>query len=451
MDKINIVIISEFFYPINRIASIRLTKLAKYLSRNYSYEVTVICRAPDLFDIDTSFEKDIKDVHNIIRVKENCLFLTIAKWRKQFNQRKVNKIVRQEKTPETSVKASTLNSIKHKFTLYAQSLIRAVDAPFYRAKAKRQLQSVPKADIILTSYYPKSSSILGSWYKKRFPPVFWIADYRDPVYNQSFTFPFFKYRDMGFVRKVCKNADVITSVSKPFLDRLFFEQHPHKVVLSNGYDKEDIQDIEFSQPSKFTLAYLGTLYFGKQDLSPLFNAIKSLIDSQEIDPNRIIIKYAGSSKHQFIEQSSNYGISNILEVQNAVVRKESLRYQLESHMLILSTWNSYGGEGVVTGKFLEYMMINHPIIALVAGNKKDSVVKEMIGKGNLGFCYEEANRDIDEDLLKEYILRQYSLYYKQNSLSFNFNKKYVNSFDYQHITAQLVSLFPESLQNKRTL
>jgi len=97
-----------------------------------------------------------------------------------------------------------------------------------------------------------------------------------------------KWAAKTFPRRVCKQADVITAVSKGCLDSLNFDNHPNRVVVTNGFDRDDVLDIAYRDNDKFTLSYMGRIYPAKQSLVPLFAAIKELISENLIDRRKVL-------------------------------------------------------------------------------------------------------------------------------------------------------------------
>lgn len=439
--KKRIVFISEYFYPINYIASIRATKLSKYLSI-YDYEVIVVCRSAENFPVNPENEKEIGQVASIYRVCNS----TISRRIKEERNRRIS--IRRIRNLQSIEESLSIKSNQIKLIInYLRKFINVLENYDFIPQAKKILRKIYGIDILITSYGPKSNSILGKWYKKKHPEVFWIADHRDPVFNLSFTLPIFRTIDKTFVRRVCRNANVVTGVSQGCIDNLFLSKQTKQVVLTNGFDRDDIENINHQMPAKFTLAYLGSLYSGKRDLTPLFKVFRDLIFDSKIVKGDVEICYSGSSRIEILRLAESFKLSEIINATDNITHEESLKRQLESHMLILSTWNNIGEEGVITGKFLEYMMMGKPIIALVSGNLKNSEVKKMMIEGDLGFCYEEPTGKNDEVLLKQYILNQYTNYKNVGSVDYAPNHYYIEKFNYQNITNQLISLFPNSLQH----
>lgn len=187
---------------------------------------------------------------------------------------------------------------------------------------------------------------------------------------------------------------------------------------------------------KLIFTYLGSLYGGKRKLGPLFKALKALINSGDIDADKISLNYAGTEFSTLEKEAGQFGCHSILKNLGKLNRMESLKAQRESHFLLLSTWNNKNYYGVVPGKFLEYMSQDRPIISIVTGNMANSEIKEMTKIGNLGCVYEEKNDMEDFINLKNYILKQYKSFIENNMVDFSPNVDYVKSFEYKNITKQ---------------
>lgn len=198
---------------------------------------------------------------------------------------------------------------------------------------------------------------------------------------------------------------------------------------------------------KLIFTYLGSLYGGKRKLGPLFKALRVLIDSGDIDADKISFHYAGTEFYALEKEANKYGCRSILKNLRKLDRAASLQAQRESHFLLLSSWNNKGYTGVVPGKFLEYMSQNRPIISIITGNMANSEIKEITKKGNLGFVYEKKNDKEDFGNLKNYILKQYKSFIEHNMVDFSPNVDYVKSFEYKNITKQFEEIM-ESIWKK---
>lgn len=124
-----------------------------------------------------------------------------------------------------------------------------------------------------------------------------------------------------------------------------------------------------------------------------------------------------------------------------VDRQRSLALQKASHLLLLASWNETGGiSGVMTGKFLEYMMIGNPIVASIVGDLPHSLIWEHITQGHMGFCYEEASEPESFEQLKAYLLAQYEAWRKTGRVAYAPEKTYLARFGYPALAQELYAL-----------
>lgn len=151
-----------------------------------------------------------------------------------------------------------------------------------------------------------------------------------------------------------QKADYIVTVSNGYLNRICKGRYEDKsFMIPNGYDLKDKPKSEIIlDNSILKLTYVGALYLGKRDLSPIFKAIKELNDENKVDANKIVFEYAGTEFVTLKNQAEQYSVDSILNDNGVLSRKDCLKLQFSSHALILSTWNTKGEEGVFLVSFL---------------------------------------------------------------------------------------------------
>jgi len=275
----------------------------------------------------------------------------------------------------------------------------------------------------------------------------WIADFRDPITQPTNGF-FQRKINSFFQKRICKVADIITAVSNGYLAEIVSKQEVYnKYVITNGFDDADLSRIgNIENDDLFSFAYTGTTYAGKRDLTPLFLALRELIDEKEIDINNLKIRYAGPDKHVIYDLAVKFALSDIIEAFDMLPRIEALKMQAKSKLLVVSTWNEKGHKGVLPGKLLEYLMFKKNLIAIVGGSEKNSEIREMIKGYNLGFCYESSNDEEDYSELKNFILLKYKEYLENNSaLSFIGDDDLISSHNYEVITKKFVDIIAKNI------
>lgn len=415
-----ILIISYLFAPNNEIGAIRPTKLSDFLSQHgnivdvisYGYkgadglEIPVNIRQHYMFK-STPIDSETKKSKNVISGKRNNVFIQSAKEHYR-----------------------TLLELKRTkpFVDFCLNL--------YRNNLQKE-----NYDLVFSSFGPIASLLCGLKIKKLNPDTKWICDFRDPILTDR-TPLFFKPYFAALQNDACKTADRIVAVSNGYLKRICRGKYSNKsYVITNGYDRRDIplipKDLK-NDVIEFT--YAGTLYEGKRKITPLFRALRELIDEKKIDCRNIRFNYAGNDFPFLLMQAKKYGFESILVNHGRLSRKDCLSLQAKSDFLVLSTWNNKGEEGVFPGKFLEYMLFNKPIIALVDGNIADSEVAMVMREGNLGVVYEEKNSESDYAEMKKYFLNTFSEFYTTGKIEFLPSENVLNRYDYGNIVTKIEEL-----------
>lgn len=409
MERKKILIISDLFYPTTEIGAIRPTKIAKFLKKN-GYQVDIFTRY-NCDDIDLKIYCD-----NIYT----------------FESKKINISVKKIK------KKNKFQSLKNTYRMFL--LIKRSRIMFKNFKILSfDLMRKNKYDVVLSTFGPLSSLWCGLYYKKKYPDIKWICDFRDPIVLESTPKIFFLY--FKWLERVsCKKADSITVVSQGYLERICPKKYRYKAfMIPNGYDDDDqiYKKVDNIDRSTIRFLYVGTLYEGKRKLIPIFKVIRELIDEKIIDENKIEFCYAGNDAAFFLQQARLYKLEDRVKNYNNISRIDCLKLQFNSDFLLLSTWNNKKEFGVFPGKLLEYMLINKPIISIVDGNLPNSEVSSVIEAGNLGISYEYARKGIDYKKLKKYIKKQYLLVVSDKSIDFKPNKSLIENYSYCNIIKQL--------------
>jgi glycosyltransferase involved in cell wall biosynthesis len=131
--------------------------------------------------------------------------------------------------------------------------------------------------------------------------------------------------------------------------------------------------------------------------------MQMLLDEDFCAPGEIRILYAGGDGRIFQEQAEKAGLAYPVTDMGQVSREASLALQKEADVLLVASWNGQGEQGVLTGKMLEYMMMNRPILCCMNGDIPESETKKLLHGAGMGFCYEEANGAEDEEKLLRYL------------------------------------------------
>lgn len=456
----SVLLVSSYFAPQNAIGAVRPTKLAKYLARR-GYEVTVLCAKPTDILRDPLLERDMAELADVHMVRERSLL----RWWKERNLREAGpkaltdrariteealseEAMRQSsETPPTAGKpaaapppaaVSAAPAPKRPLldALYLW-LYHCADAAFARA-ALRELAAMNRHfDVVLSCYGPLSVHTVACAAKRRGLANRWIADFRDEA-----TVPFrwqkrWLARYMSHVRQ---NADAITAVSHGFLKLMGLDSFGE--VIPNGFDREDLLAPEPFPLEKETLsfAYCGQLYEGHSDLTPVFRAVRELIDEGKCEENRIRFHYAGRQGEAFTAQAERYGLGSLVTDHGMLPRSRSLALQKAVNVLLAATWNTAERRGVVTGKLLEYMMADRPVLCCVSGECGRSDARALVERTRLGAVCEQAQAQEDAPALKAYVQKLYEARFCDAPAVFHPDRNAIADFDYAHIAELFADL-----------
>ncbi len=415
-----VLIISELFDPQNVIGALRPTKIREFLIQK-GYYVDVITKS---FSAQNEYTENGKVWRiDAIRADSNNSSTLVSNYN-------TNCFIRELKRAKR-----TLLSIRKSKT-YCHDVVEFV---------KEKKINISDYNAVITTFGPVSSIMIGLELKKNFPNVNWVCDFRDPMVVEEVSC-FLKPLMSLFQRKACKMADHIVAVSNGYIKRICGDKYISKRhMIPNGYDTADIAVSESCVLSTNTLhiSYVGTLYEGKRKITPLFCALRELADEGKVDLNKLCFDYAGRDGSFLLAQANEFGLSSIVCDHNVLSRDECLKLQFSSHLLVLSTWNNRGEEGVFPGKFLEYMLIGRPIISLTDGNIPDSEVTSVMRDGRFGIAYESVRDKEDRITLKKYIESCYCEWLQNGSISFEPEQEVLERYNYNNIIRQIEELIRE--------
>lgn len=443
-----VLIITTGFAPQNRIGAIRSTKFAKYLVR-HGYNVTII--TPEISEndkVDNTLISSELDRMRVLRIPKGDLFSNIL-----FPIR--NRMLK-EKSASTFIvqqKQTLLAKIKNIIVKYGLEIYLLVESFGWQKQVKKTIKKKLKDDnfdAIISSYPKVAAHKIALTLLSENKTNFWIADFRDPMIYETLNSKSSYYRNAKLQKYFCENASAITYVTENMVKTLSegISNNPKYHYLPNGFDEDDIKSIQTSTirlqqeyQGVFKIAYVGSLYGGKRDISILFKKIRVLIDMNKIDVNNIIFFYAGKDFNVLREQALQYKLDRILVDLGYVSREESLNIQDQSNLIVVNTWNTEKDQGVIPGKVYECFLLKKPTLAITNGTVPNSELGGMINKAGLGLAYNtmESNQDMDSELLT-FLHKIYLSAVSEGNYYLSLNLEYINQFNYKNITNNLIEI-----------
>lgn len=384
----NILIITHYFPPLNAMGTNRLYAFAKEWTKDGHY-VTILTTKKYLYDGKTNLYP--KDPYY---PKMEIIELPYAKWFTRYFE-----ISNPERNPSNNhQKFYLIRLLIRKIRQKIIGLIFDIHDLWISTATQRgiELLSSRTYDFVLSSYSPPATHAVASKLKKRYPSLYWVADYRDlwsanPYYQNSNIFS--KWQEKK-EKKLLQSADLITTVSSPW--KVYLENFLEKetLLIPNGYDADELKIIPndrlYPHDCIRRFVYTGTLYPKKQNVIPLFRILKKLKDKKIIEDNFQLLFYGDSG--EIDDLIKKFDLNDIVFKKGFINREVSLQAQRDADGLVYFGWEdknaiSYSSAGVLSAKVFEYIASGTEIFAI--GGRKDSEASQYILQTKSGNVYED--------------------------------------------------------------
>ena len=220
-------------------------------------------------------------------------------------------------------------------------------------------------DVVLTTSPPGSVHLIGAAVKKATGAA-WVADLRDSIVlhphrsNEGVAALVKEKSRAGIARLVASQADVVVTAAEAISEETRSLSPKGRVVtIANGCDFDDFAGLEYHRADRLRLTHAGS-FFGKRDPKPF---LRALADSGLDD---VTVRFLGDFRPGDREYLESLELGDRVELIDYVPRRESLRLQRDSDVLLLLIPDAGGrGKGILSGKVFEYLAAERPILALV--------------------------------------------------------------------------------------
>ncbi len=446
--KKNILLICNYFAPDNTIAAVRTSKLAKYL-RQSGYEVQVIAEKKDTVAEDEILKKDTENIKVYYAYQSEFYKRFYKKYNEIIQPYKKKRFDNLDNRYRINPKTGNLEFYPFETAYpflgsldYIVGLIKQYDLFLHIKKILRHCKNF---DYVITSYGDAFSLFAGQCFHKYHKETPWIFDIRDAVYRYKFTPCYVSWIAKLYEKQIWKNADCILGVSKGICRRVPSKYRKKVHCLTNGYDISDrdrLSMVRLDTP-KLIFTYTGSMYGGIRDLSVLFQAVREAVSRGEIDEDGLEFHYAGNdlAYEIFKSQAQKYELGKNCVTHGKLSHKEALALQQQSDVLIVASYDYQNNQGgVITGKALEYMSAQRPIVAIIMGDIEQSELADIIRRTKLGIAYEDAHKEEDYDKLYAYICRLYKEFAETGEIEHNPDKKELRKYDYRNLCKRFIKI-----------
>ena len=249
-----------------------------------------------------------------------------------------------------------------------------------RAALRRAAEQ--RFDAILSTSPPPSAHVAAGRVaaRSRLP---WVADLRDLWSDDrnSLAPGWRRQIDRRLEVRTFRGAAALVTVSEPLAQALR-DLHPGLPVrtILNGFDPEEVGLADRLTP-EFTLTHTGTFYQGRRDPSLLFETLARMLADGRLPRERVRVRLYARHEPWVAELVRRFALDDVVELLEWTARREALRAQQESQVLLLLHWGGEREEGVFTGKIFEYLAARRPVLMVGGGA---GVLSELLDRTGAG-------------------------------------------------------------------
>ena len=232
-------------------------------------------------------------------------------------------------------------------------------------------------------------------------------------------------------RGIVNNADAVTCVSPSIAEdfRMKISDNPKVRAIYNGYDETDFkEESQEISSQKYRMTFIGGL--GKSQICANFFKALHLLP-REIK-EMIEVEFIGNIHNEIESLIERYDLYDTVSIEGYKPHNHVIRRIQSSELLLLFIARNTG-EGVISGKFFEYLATGNEILAVVEGSNQN--LKDLLTKCNAGIMKQY------EDDFADYIKSKIENWHQGNRHYSNLAA--ISAFSRKRQTRELASLFDE--------
>jgi len=308
---------------------------------------------------------------------------------------------------------------------------------FTAYEAARKLIKEHNIEAIYSSSPPYTCSIIARKMKREFK-LPWVAGFRDPWTGfisspKRWFLP--SAIDKAMEHSTFAEADFVEcaweGIIKDALAKYPDLEEKKFIHVPNGFDSNDLPQVEYTKTDKFTITYTGSMY-GRRNPAAFFEAIQNLLDTQQIDANKLHLRFIGRFGDEVDAMFQKASFKNSIEIINYVPHHKSIEYLMLSDALLLVVDESKESAEIVPGKVYEYIGCKRPIIAVAP---EEGAIADLIKETKSGNVAHQTN--VSE--IEKIILRNYTNWLN-NSGDFNPNTDAIKKYERREAAKTLAEL-----------
>lgn len=289
-------------------------------------------------------------------------------------------------------------------------------------------------DVIYSTSSPYTDHLIALEIKKITNKP-WIADFRDPwIGNDAIMSRYSVERikkEEKMERDIIELADKVINVTEPITE-MYKKRYPEFidkfVTITNGFDKNDGEDVEVVKSDTFKISYTGLLGESRNPIT-LINVLSDLCSENEQFKKDLYLEFTGYVDSDVEKEMMNSSIRDNIKINGYVDHKEAVSIMKNSCINLMVLPDDEESKGVYTGKIFDYIMANRPILGIMP---RDGVAAELINNCNVGLG--AGHKEYDS--IRDFVLEVYNKFKNNESLDTDGVNKCIQ-FDRKSLSKQL--------------
>ncbi len=308
----------------------------------------------------------------------------------------------------------------------------------YRA-ALSFLDSNPGYRVTIFSTFPPIGTHFAGYWLARQRHLPWIADYRDPVGDNSIHDQLNRFQQDVFRRleKIFVTSNDFAIANTDAAEANLKGKYPNHAariqMISNGFDPEvRVGPLPLANPAIKVLAHVGELYGGRT-VCPVLESIQRLIDRGRLSPRETLVRLVGPAvpgstpDTEFMSKAVSQGW---LTSDPERVAQDTAHQIIQTADYLLLIQNQSRLQ--VPAKLYEYIQIGRPILAFV---QPESPVERILSQSGVPYrCFYPS---MPPDRLDEVIFDFFQLDTSPVQASSWFEDRF-NARSHAHKVAELI-------------
>lgn len=433
MDKpLRKVLIITYYWPPSGGAGVqRWLKFVKYL-RNFGWEPVIYTPSnPEFPSIDESLARDIPEGVEVIRTPI---------WEPYGFYKKLVGAGKNERINAGFLSEKKRPGMAERFSIWLRGNFFIPDArKFWIKPSVKFLTNYLKThtvDAIVSTGPPHTMHMIALGVK-RTTGLPWLADFRDPWTNIDFYHELMltKLADRKHRRQelsVLKEASEVVVISRSMKTDFLKIYDRNYTVITNGFDAEDVADLEVDLDAKFSIAHIGTMVKTRNPQA-LWEALKVLARDIPGFADDLEIKLVGSVDFSVMDSIAKADLAEFVNRIAYLPHSEVVKVQQQSQVLLLLINDTPNAKVILPGKFFEYMAAKRPILCI---GPMDGDAAQVIADVKAGMVVEKDNQQEMQKVIRE-------LYLKFKSKELSINSKDIEKFSRKSLAGKMAERLRE--------